>query len=145
MYQSPEDALDPVIDWHRIGDTLRTLCRVSEATIRRWRRQPERMPAAAQVLARLLSSGHLGILWPAWHGYIIRDDTLAWWSGEYAIRPGQVSGYDWLERSLDRSHQEIRRLERLVKLDQVAAIRDDLAGLVERLDAIAGPARQRVR
>ena len=145
MYQSPEDVLNPLIDWHRISDRLRCLCQVSDATIRRWRRNPERMPAAVRVLAELLSSGHLGILWPAWHGYIIRDDTLAWWSGEYSIRPGQVAGYEWLERSLWRAHQEIRRLERISQLDQVAAIRNDLAGLVERLDAIAGPARRRVR
>jgi len=145
MYQSPDSVLNPLIDWPRVSASLRSLCQVSEATIRRWRRHPDRMPAAARVLAELLSSGHLGILWPAWRGYIIRGDVLAWWSGEYSIRPGQVAGYEWLERSLRRANQENRRLEKLAKLDQVAEIRNDLAGLVERLDAIAGPSRRRLR
>lgn len=111
MYKNPQDVLDPVIDWERISDQLRALCGVSESTVKRWRRHPERMPQASRIIANLLSCGHLGILWPELHGWVVNNGRFCTWCGRHQVAPGEIEALDWYKRQIRRLQDDLAAAE----------------------------------
>src|SRR6185312_1983157 len=78
------------------------ICRVDPATARRWRRQATCPPKTAQML--LL--GDLGILDPAWAGWVLRRGLLC--SPEnWTCTPGDVRAMQLKEAQVQASRREL--------------------------------------
>jgi hypothetical protein len=82
-------AFQPHTEHHALygisAETIADWCKVHVTTARRWKRGEE-PPFAALQLIELLSTGNLGIINPAWDGWILKGNSLVAPHGEIFSR-----------------------------------------------------------
>ncbi|HHJ14280.1 MAG TPA: hypothetical protein ENJ79_07865 [Gammaproteobacteria bacterium] len=142
LYQNAYDVLFPTIDFARIGERLRLLCGVSEGTLARWRRDPERMPAAARLLGELLTTGHLGALWPELHGWVIHEGKFCTWCGRIQATPSQVQAIEWYQAQMLKATAEAEHLARTPAIEALADLCAALGDLQAQAMAALPATRQ---
>jgi hypothetical protein len=90
------------------------VCRVDEATARRWRRRASCPPPAALILLELVYTADLGALDPDWAGWVLRRGKLC--SPEnWICTPGEIRALQLLNAQLSTYQSENRRLRQELK------------------------------
>jgi hypothetical protein len=88
------------------ADTIADLCKVHVTTARRWKRGEE-PPYAALQLIELLSTGNLGVINPAWDGWILKGNSLVAPHGEIFSR-GDILSLTFVRQQVAHLQSESR-------------------------------------
>lgn len=89
---------------------IAAICGVDLATARRWRRQAICPPRSALILLEMVYSGDLGLLDPAWKGWVLRRGVLC--SPEnWTCTPGDVRAIQFHEAQIAVYRAENRQLK----------------------------------
>lgn len=98
--------MDDLPPWR--PDALAERLGISRVSTRRWRRAG--LPAWARIAIRLLFGGELGLIHPAWRGWVLRNGQLCGPDG-FAFEPREILALPFLHR-LVNAYQVEQRVDR---------------------------------